>query len=91
MATSLSRIQVDPALRSEVKRIQQSLPSGTNFLLLNGIMVDVDKLELYSFMEHIRHDTRLAGHLQRAGISRSAIAKLLALRPAMVGFKSCPA
>eukprot|EP00873_Tetraselmis_striata_P021635 jgi/Tetstr1/441899/TSEL_030108.t1 len=83
LATSLSRIQVDPALRREVQRIQESLPSGTNFLLLNGIMVDVDQIELYKFMEHVRHDSRLAKHLELAGVSPSLISKLLALRPTM--------
>mmetsp|Transcript_11957 Transcript_11957/g.33653 ORF Transcript_11957/g.33653 Transcript_11957/m.33653 type:complete len:1727 (-) Transcript_11957:508-5688(-) len=82
-ATSLSRLEVDGTLRAEVKRIQQVLPSGTNFLLLNGLMVDVDTLELYSLAERVRHDARLSQRLAAAGIPPSAIRALMAIRPAL--------
>jgi len=82
-ATGLSRLRVESELRSEIKRIQKVLPSGTNFLLLNGLMVDVDTLELYSLVERIRHDTRVAENLLMAGISPEAVRALLALRPAL--------
>lgn len=47
LAFVISASQVNRSLRSTVSKIQQHIPPGYNFMLMNGLAVDIDDFDLY--------------------------------------------
>ncbi|KAF5843740.1 hypothetical protein DUNSADRAFT_8256 [Dunaliella salina] len=80
LVSSLSRQKVNSTLRSAVAKTQQFIPSGTNFMLVNGLAVDIDDFDLYGFLDRLRAEVRLQGSLHSLGLATNETVELLQLR-----------
>ncbi|GIM08138.1 hypothetical protein Vretimale_12173, partial [Volvox reticuliferus] len=82
IVSSLSRQSVSSSLRSAVTHNQQFVSAGANFLLLNGLAVDVNNFDLFAFLTRLRSEMRLRDALIGAPLELpSELAKqILALR-----------
>ncbi|KAF8062716.1 hypothetical protein HT031_004046 [Scenedesmus sp. PABB004] len=80
VASSLTRLQVPESLRSAVRTNQRLISPGANFMMLNGMLVEVKNFELYSFIDRLRIELRLQGQLQGLGLTPGLVQKLLQTR-----------
>ncbi|GLI71786.1 hypothetical protein VaNZ11_017131 [Volvox africanus] len=82
IVSSLSRQSVSSSLKSAVTHNQQFVSAGANFLLLNGLAVDVNNFDFFAFLTRLRSEMRLRDTLVGAPLELpSELAKqVLALR-----------
>lgn len=80
LASSLSRLHVDPDLRERVTNNQKVVPSRMSLMLLNGMPVDVDELDLYEFLKRVRNEVSVRETLLSMGLSSTTIGKFLRFR-----------
>eukprot|EP00879_Flechtneria_rotunda_P023383 GHRR01024733.1.p1 GENE.GHRR01024733.1~~GHRR01024733.1.p1 ORF type:complete len:589 (+),score=221.40 GHRR01024733.1:171-1937(+) len=80
LVSSLTRQQVPDRLRREVQQNSKMISPGQNFMLLNGMLVEVKNFELYSFLDRLRIELRLQGQLQSLGIGPGLVRQLLETR-----------
>ncbi|GIL48985.1 hypothetical protein Vafri_5482 [Volvox africanus] len=59
IVSSLSRQSVSSSLKSAVTHNQQFVSAGANFLLLNGLAVDVNDFDFFAFLTRLRSEMRL--------------------------------
>lgn len=80
LVSSLSRQKVDEALRNSVQYNQQMVSPGANFMLINGLAVDVNNFDFYALMERLRIELRLTDALGQQGLGTNEVLTLLQLR-----------
>eukprot|EP00878_Enallax_costatus_P030698 GHUV01033475.1.p1 GENE.GHUV01033475.1~~GHUV01033475.1.p1 ORF type:complete len:1023 (+),score=330.57 GHUV01033475.1:219-3287(+) len=80
IVSSLTRQQVPSSLRSQVQQNQRMISPGANFIMLNGMLMEVKNFELYSFLDRLRIELRLSGQLQGLGLDKGLVNKLLETR-----------
>ncbi|EFJ45735.1 hypothetical protein VOLCADRAFT_105823 [Volvox carteri f. nagariensis] len=71
IVSSLSRQVVSSSLKNAVTHNQQMVSAGANFLLLNGLAVDVNNLDFFGFLSRLRSEMRLRDSLVGAPLELS--------------------
>uniref|UniRef100_A0A383VGR8 UDP-glucose:glycoprotein glucosyltransferase n=1 Tax=Tetradesmus obliquus TaxID=3088 RepID=A0A383VGR8_TETOB len=80
IVSSLTRQQVPDSLRSDTRYNQRYVNPGANFVILNGMLMDVKNFELYTFLDRLRIELRLQGQLQGLGLAPGTVQRLLETR-----------
>ncbi|MEW5302056.1 MAG: hypothetical protein WDW36_004866 [Sanguina aurantia] len=85
LVSSLSRQPVNASLRNAVAANQQNLSPGANFLIINGLAMDVAELDLYGLLDRLVSEGRLTDSLVAAGLPPPTVQALLAARSEEAG------
>ncbi|KAK9811403.1 hypothetical protein WJX72_003341 [[Myrmecia] bisecta] len=80
MAASLSQTLVNSSVRAEVTTQQQVIPGGASLMLINGLMLDIEEVDLFALVDRIREEVRLLDQLQLSGLEGPELAALMRLR-----------
>ncbi|KAI8470132.1 MAG: hypothetical protein J3K34DRAFT_469371 [Monoraphidium minutum] len=80
IVSSLTRQPVASSLRRTVTANQRIVSPGANFMMLNGMLVEVTNFELYAFLDRLRIELRMVGQLQAAGLAPRDALSVLAER-----------
>ncbi|WIA20770.1 hypothetical protein OEZ85_005134 [Tetradesmus obliquus] len=80
IVSSLTRQQVPDSLRSDTRYNQRYVNPGANFVMLNGMLMEVKNFELYTFLDRLRIELRLQGQLQGLGLAPGTVQRLLETR-----------
>ncbi|GAB4815180.1 hypothetical protein N2152v2_002226 [Parachlorella kessleri] len=85
LVEALSRMRVEPGLRSAVTEFQRLVPPSAPFLLVNGLAYDTRDVNLYDFMDVIRGEVRVWDALNSTGLPPQAVRSALLLRGSAAG------
>lgn len=80
LVSSLSRQAVAKDLRSSVSKNQQLISPGMNFMLVNGLLVDINNFELYGFLNRLRAELRLRDSLAVTGLEAQDLLAIMSKR-----------
>ncbi|CAM8984047.1 unnamed protein product [Rhodiola kirilowii] len=77
LVSSLSRIKLNTSIKNEIIANQRMIPPGKSILALNGVLINIEDLDLYMLVDLVHQELSLADQFSKLKIPRSTIGRLL--------------
>ena len=77
--TSLTRIKVNTTVKDALLHNQRIIPAGSNRLLLNGLPVDIEDMDMFEIFEQVKEEAAVLDSFSSLGLSSDTIRRLLSL------------
>ncbi|KAG0591180.1 hypothetical protein KC19_1G156300 [Ceratodon purpureus] len=79
LVSSLSRMQMNETIKEEIMSNQRLLPAGKNLVSINGALLNLDTLDLFSLIELVQGELSLASNILSMKIPEKYVRKFLML------------
>ncbi|XP_024024438.1 UDP-glucose:glycoprotein glucosyltransferase isoform X2 [Morus notabilis] len=81
IVSSLSRMKLNDSVKDEITANQRMIPPGKSLMALNGALINIDDVDLYSLVDLVHQDLSLADQFLKLKIPHSSVRKLLSTLP----------
>ncbi|XP_024372023.1 UDP-glucose:glycoprotein glucosyltransferase isoform X2 [Physcomitrium patens] len=79
LVSSLSRMQINDTIKEEIMSNQRLLPAGKNLMAINGAILNIETIDLFSLIELVQGELSLASNILSLKIPEKFIRKFLLL------------
>eukprot|EP00850_Spirogloea_muscicola_P001151 SM000004S15021 [mRNA] locus=s4:854375:863925:+ [translate_table: standard] len=79
LVSSLSRTKLNRTIADEIGQNQRMMMAGRNLLALNGALLSLDSLDLFSLLELLRQELTVAEDLKKLQLPAEAVKRLMLL------------
>lgn len=81
IVSSLSRMKLNDSVKDEITANQRMIPPGKSLMALNGALINIDDVDLYSLVDLVHQDLSLADQFLKLKIPHTSVRKLLSTLP----------
>ncbi|KAK9134686.1 hypothetical protein Syun_014016 [Stephania yunnanensis] len=81
IVSSLSRMKIDDSIKDEINANQRMLPPGKSLLALNGALVNIEDIDIFTLIDMVHQELSLADQFSKLKIPRGTIRRLLSTLP----------
>lgn len=81
VVSSLSRMKLNESIKDEIGSNQRMIPPGKSLMALNGALINIDDIDLYTLIDMVHQELSLADQYSKMKIPPSDVKKLLSTMP----------
>ena len=82
LASSLSRMELNQQVSSEVENNQRKVPPGSIVMSLNGAPIELDTVDIFALTDRVAAEVRVAAKFKAIGLDSAATRQLLRMQVA---------